>query len=206
MVIDMKFKESEHIELKKSTGELKQAIISIAAILNKHEYGELYFGIKNDGEVIGQNVGEKTLRDISQAIINHIEPKIFPEITVEKLHNKKYIKTCFRGTDKPYFAYGRVYLRVADEDKQLSSAEIEKLILEKNIYKSHWDSEVCELQTDSIIEDALSRFIEKSKLAGRLPVNDDSPDEILVKLGLSKNNKLTRAAKYLFTKEHDIEI
>ena len=42
------FEESEFLELKKSTSELKEAIISIVAILNKHGAGELYFGIKKN--------------------------------------------------------------------------------------------------------------------------------------------------------------
>ena len=37
--------ETEQVEFKKSTGELKEAVISIAAILNKHGSGDLYFGI-----------------------------------------------------------------------------------------------------------------------------------------------------------------
>lgn len=37
--------ETEQIEFKKSTGELKEGIISIASILNKHGSGELYFGV-----------------------------------------------------------------------------------------------------------------------------------------------------------------
>lgn len=49
----IKFEESEYLELKKSTSELKEAIVSIVAILNKHKKGELYFGIKNNGQVIG---------------------------------------------------------------------------------------------------------------------------------------------------------
>ena len=36
--------ETEVLEFKKSTGELKEAINSICAILNKHCHGELYFG------------------------------------------------------------------------------------------------------------------------------------------------------------------
>ncbi|MFH0795882.1 MAG: RNA-binding domain-containing protein, partial [Candidatus Omnitrophota bacterium] len=50
----MRYKETETVELKKSTSELKEAIISICAILNKHQKGNLYFGIKNDGAVVGQ--------------------------------------------------------------------------------------------------------------------------------------------------------
>ena len=67
--------ETETLEYKKSTGELKEAVISIASILNKHQKGELYFGVRNDGTPIGQIVNEKTLREVSQAIANHIEPR-----------------------------------------------------------------------------------------------------------------------------------
>jgi len=76
----MRFKESEKRELKKSTSELKEAIVSIAAILNKHQKGELYFGIRNDGTVIGQIVSGKTIRDVSKTISEHIEPRIYPRI------------------------------------------------------------------------------------------------------------------------------
>ena len=38
-----KLKESETSEFKKSTSELKEAIISIVSILNKHKKGEIIF-------------------------------------------------------------------------------------------------------------------------------------------------------------------
>ncbi len=56
-----KFQENEITELKKSTGEL---IVSIVSILNKHRHGKLYFGIKDDGTVVGQEISGKTLRHI----------------------------------------------------------------------------------------------------------------------------------------------
>ena len=48
--------ETERIEFKKSTGEMKDAIISIAAILNKHGAGELFFGVKDNGDVIPNKI------------------------------------------------------------------------------------------------------------------------------------------------------
>src|ERR1051326_5374800 len=111
------FKESEILELKKSTGELKEAVISISAILNKHGKGRLYFGIKNDGTLVGQHVGDSTLRDISRSISEHIDPKIYPKINLKPLKGKTCILVEFEGNDRPYFAYGRVYMRVADEDR-----------------------------------------------------------------------------------------
>lgn len=66
--------ESEQVEFKKSTGEMKECVISIASILNKHGGGKLYFGVRNDGTVIGQEINDATLRSISQAIGNHLRP------------------------------------------------------------------------------------------------------------------------------------
>lgn len=45
--------EMEQIEYKKTIGELKEAITSIVAILNKHGSGKLYFGVRNNGDVLG---------------------------------------------------------------------------------------------------------------------------------------------------------
>ncbi len=44
----MSFKEGETIELKKSLASLKDGLISISAILNKHGAGELWFGVGPD--------------------------------------------------------------------------------------------------------------------------------------------------------------
>ena len=63
----MKFKESETLELKKSTAELKEAVISIVAMLNKHRRGKLYFGINNDGQVVGQTVSGQTIKRCVQS-------------------------------------------------------------------------------------------------------------------------------------------
>ncbi len=59
-------KETETIEFKKSTSELKEGMVSISSILNKHAVGTLYFGIKPNGDVIGQEVSESSLRDVSR--------------------------------------------------------------------------------------------------------------------------------------------
>lgn len=88
----MNYQETETVELKKSTSELKEALISIVAMLNKHQRGEVWFGIKNDGNVAGQQISEKTIRDISKAIADHIEPKIFPVIEQVTVDNKQCIK------------------------------------------------------------------------------------------------------------------
>ncbi len=120
--------ETENIEFKKSISELKEGIISIASMLNKNGHGILYFGVKNDGEIIGQEIGGLTLKNISQAIANFIKPQMIPIITVEYLDDKTVIKIEANGNDKPYSAYGRYYIRSSDEDREIAPNKLKELM------------------------------------------------------------------------------
>jgi ATP-dependent DNA helicase RecG len=192
----MKYRESETIELKRSTSELKEAVISIAAILNKHGRGEAYFGIRNDGAVIGQQVGGKTLHGVSQAISENIEPKIYPKIQGISIGNRSCIRVNFEGKDAPYFAFGRAYMRVADEDRQMSAREIERLIIKKNKDKLRWDSEICpRAKLSDISPRKLKNFL---KIAG---LKHDSLFNSLSKLRLLSGKKPLNTAIIMFAKK-----
>ncbi|MFH1432578.1 MAG: ATP-binding protein [archaeon] len=185
--------ESETLELKKSTSELKEAVISISSILNKHQKGKLYFGIKNNGVVVGQNIGEQTIRTISKTISDKIEPKIYPIINVITLQEKECIIVEFQGIDVPYYAYGRTYMRVGDEDRQLSAKETENLILQNNKDKFVWDNQVNEkFSLNDISEDKLKSYVKDAGL------KYTSKKEVLEKLELIKDGKLTNASIVLF--------
>jgi len=187
--------ENERNEFKKSLAELKEGIISIAAVLNKHNAGNLWFGIKNDGTPCGLDVSPKTLRDISQTIAAHIEPKIYPQINKEKLQGKICIKIAFKGTNIPYFAYGRAYMRVADEDRQLTVKELERLILETSKHHQQWDSDPSELSIRNIDTKRLKNFLKRAGLKW------DSTPNALGKLGLvKKKEQVCNAASLFFSK------
>ncbi|MDP3728875.1 MAG: ATP-binding protein [bacterium] len=197
-------KENEYTELKKSTSELKEAIISLVAILNKHKKGELYFGIKNDGLVIGQEVSEKTLRDISKTISDNIEPKLYPEIKTEIIENKKCIKVSFSGENVPYFAFGRAYMRVADEDKQLSALELRKLILK---FSEHtWESQISNKKIEEVNKETLKKCIQKANEVKRISFTFTNVKDVLRKLHLLKEEKLLHATELLFCEDNTAEI
>jgi ATP-dependent DNA helicase RecG len=198
--------ESETLEFKKSTSELKEGIISIAAILNKHQKGTLYFGIKNDGRVIGQEISEKTLRDVSKSISDKIEPNIYPEINTIHIEGKSCVKVQFHGSSVPYYAFGRAYIRVSDEDRQLSAKEIERLILKKNRDRIKWESELSEFSISKVDESAVSDYVKRANIAGRIDFAFDNAGNILKKLNLVKNGRLLKAAEVLFCNENTIEV
>ncbi len=181
--------------MKKSTSELKEAIISIAAILNKHERGEIHFGINPNGEIVGQCVSDATLREISKSISDFIEPKIFPKIEQVAFEDKCCIKVEFEGKEIPYFAYGRAYIRTGTENKQISARELEKMILDKNKENLRWDNQICEKASlRDVDENLVKQFLEKAKL----PYS--KMKDSLKRLEVLSENKILNAGILLFSK------
>jgi len=204
LVCEPGLEETEKLELKRSTSELKEAIISISAILNKHKKGALLFGVAKDGNAIGQQANESTLREISQAIANNIEPRIYPEIKAETVDGKSCVKVSFEGQEQPYFAYGRAHMRVADEDKQLSVKELEKLILRKNAMK--FDSSISDCSIKDIDEETLRSFVAKAYSAGRVPYQYTNKKDILQKLDLLHGDRVKQSGRLLFSNKEPVEV
>ena len=204
---NINFLENEVIEFKKTTGELKEGIISIVSILNKHQNGKLYFGIKDNGEIIGQEVSTKTIRDVSKAISENIEPKIYPTVNKIKLNDKDCILVEFEGDDIPYLAFGRAYMRVGDEDRQLSMKEIRNIILKDENEVGKWENKVSDYTMQDIDEELLKGFIEKGREAKRINFPYTNKEEILKKLSfINKNSELLNAGYILFAKEAKLEM
>jgi len=194
----MPLSESETLELKKSTSELKEAIISIAAMLNKHGQGEVIFGIEDNGKVVGQGIGKTTTKDISKSIQDHIEPEIFPSIAEEQIEGKTCIRVMATGSDMPYFAYGRAHTRVGDKNPVLSGRKLQELILHKNKDALRWDNKPClGAKPEDIDPEKLRAFLKKAGL------EYSSTNIALHNLGLmlSTSGAPTNAAVLLFGRE-----
>ena len=195
-------KETEYVEFKQSTAELNKGIVSIASILNKHGEGTLYFGVKDNGDVIGQEIGKDTIRDISRAISGRIKPDIWYEISRRDSDDgKSFIEVSFSGNNAPYSAEGLYYQRFADEDKKISDVEPEKLFRERQKDYSVWESKKSLATIDDVDEKLLIQVINEGNESGHLKHNYVSVSDTLGKFGLLSNDKvhLTNAGEVLFS-------
>ena len=123
-------KEDEFVEFKQSTAELDKGLASLASMLNKHGKARVYFGVGDDGEVVGQNVNDSTLTDMSQAVANFIDSAIISEITVLKSDDgRKYISLYAEGKDRPYLFKGTAFIRFGIEDRKASADDLRKMVL-----------------------------------------------------------------------------
>lgn len=191
--------ETETLEFKKSTGELKEAMHSICAILNKHQHGQLYFGVKPDGTPVGQIVTEESLREVSQKIGNFIEPRIYPEINKVVIDGKECIHVKFEGNQIPYFSYGVARIRVADEDLQMSPEEITELLLKSGREGNRWENLISNKSVDDVDEELLKKYVSQAHDAGRIAISYTDKATVLNQLELTEGSKLLNAGKALFS-------
>lgn len=189
--------ETEELEFKKTTGELHEAMIDVVAMLNKHGQGTLYFGVLPSGDVKGLQVAESTLRDVSRVIFESIKPQIYPQIQKITIDGCDIIEVKFSGKSKPYSAYGKYYIRVADESRELTPAELKEMMLVSE-YSERWEQFETEFTINDVDEKALKEFYSRATACGRLPDDGYDTEKLLNKLGLFKNGKLNNAGYVLF--------
>lgn len=198
--------ESETMEFKKTTAELNSACISICAMLNKHGVGTLYFGVRPNGDAVGQNVSEGSLRDVSRAIHDAINPQIFPAIEkIDVTGNLSLIKVEFNGSEQPYSAFGKYYIRTADEDRTVPPAELSRMFARTG-KPDRWEFEESTCNVGDIDTKSLRSFHDEAVKTGRMPNIRYSIHGTLKRLGLLNGEELNNAGMMLFSKTNPLSI
>ena len=134
-------RESKNCEFKKSCGEAIDSMKSVCTMLNKYGEGVIYYGVKNDGSLVKNEISDSSLRDISRAIYECFEPKITPYINTLTIDGVEIIKLSFYGTNQPYSSKGVYYIRSADENRPMSQKELLNLFQNKH-YEDEWEKQL----------------------------------------------------------------
>lgn len=193
--------ESETVEFKKSTASLKEGIETLCAFAN-HKGGYLFFGIEDNGNIIGQQVSDDTLKNISNAVKLNTEPKLYPQIEKIELKDKNCILVTIEESPlKPHLAFGRTFLRVGTTNQRLDREQYEYMLQQRsNGYGFDYQPEK-KATLDDIDPDSVYQFLEIANTVRDFNQNILLPVEIILQnLELMKDTRLTRAALLLFGK------
>ena len=114
--------ESETLEFKETTGTRREATVTVCAFLNQGG-GQVLFGVTQDGALVGQQVGERTIEELS-AELGRIEPPAFP--TVERVPvgsgRDVIVVSTGQGASRPYTYRGSAYRRVGNTTLAMGGA------------------------------------------------------------------------------------
>jgi ATP-dependent DNA helicase RecG len=194
--------ESEAVEFKKSTAELREATETICAFANT-KGGVLFFGISDSGSITGQQITDDTLRNIANSIALNTEPKLYPSVTKAEIEgNLCAVVSIEESPLKPHLAYGRPFIRVGTTTQRTDRSYYEMLLLQRyNGYGFDYlvqeKAGLTDLDTDAVYE-----FVNTANSYRNLNVSLVSPvEEVLQKLELVSHKGITNAALLLFGKE-----
>ena len=193
--------EDSALEFKQSTGELREAMQTVCAFLNCSG-GILLFGIKPDGRVEGQQVSDRTLRDIAQSL-DRFEPPV--NIPIERLEltdqrSVLMLRVDGKADSRPYMFENRAFERVSSTTRKMSQTTYEKLLLKRGHSRQSWENQPAEWLT---LKDLDRKEIFRTRTLA-IEQNRISPDtsrdigEILDRLGLRRNGVLLQAAQVLY--------
>lgn len=196
-------RETELIEFKETTGELRQAVEAVAAMLNKSGHGEVYFGVNDKGEIKGQPISDQTVRKVTDTIMRDIEPVVTPTVEVPNYDEKTVLKVSFSRNQKPYSAYGKYLIRVGTQNRRMTRDELRRLIKNED-YSIPWEKEKAKITMDDIDDDALRKYYSEAVTCGRLNMPVYDKKSLLTILDLYHEPHFNNAAFALFGRNANI--
>lgn len=121
--------ENEQQEFKEGLAQLDKGIKSLTAMLNRCGTGTVFFGVDDNGNVKGLDIGKKTLMDVRNRIKDLVAPQILAEITdCTDETGKHYIKVQATGSDIPYSCDDRYYVRNVSADESVPNEMLRKML------------------------------------------------------------------------------
>ncbi len=200
--------ESETREFKETTGARREAARTICAFLNQ-DGGQVLFGVTPTGAVVGQQVGEDTIKDLS-AEFKRIDPPAYPSIKLVSADGdrKVIVVSMGQGTSRPYMYRGAAYRRVGDTTRAMSAEEYNRMLVERLHSDRRWDNQpAAGWSVDDLDETEILRTMTLAVRGGRLwePLNSGDPADVVRGLGLLHEGVLLRAAAVLFGKKERLE-
>lgn len=198
-------KENEKVEFKETTGQLERGMETLCAFLNG-EGGTVLFGVTDKGKIIGQDLSDKTKREIAEAI-NRLEPTAAVQISYVPLQDSEKKVITFHVEDarlnRPFCYKGRAYMRVESVTTTMPQSRYNELLIQREEIRHGWETYPnTDLKLTDLDETEIRKTVRLGVECGRLPETTGSDiSTILEKLEVLENGMLKNAAAVLFAKK-----
>ncbi|MFA5141245.1 MAG: ATP-binding protein [Elusimicrobiota bacterium] len=198
----MKTGEGLTLEFKRSTAELREGMHALCAFLNGSG-GTLVFGIRPDGGLSGQQVSDKTMRELAQSLRGFEPPD--PRISIERIPVSDTLEAIALHVPAapdtaPYVFQGIPYERIHSTTPRMPQKVYERMLLERVRTRHRWENAVAEgLAVRDLDRGEISRVQDSARAAGRLsgPMHGGALS-FLRRLRVATGNDILQAAVVLF--------
>lgn len=125
--------EGEQLEFKESLAQKSRAFESLAAMLTKSGKGEVIFGVKDNGEVIGlKDINNDTKDKIAKNLMDRIYPRVIPYCDYEEIEGKTVLRILVEGNNKPYSFDDNYFIRSGSQNKKIPRDILKEIFLKSD--------------------------------------------------------------------------
>jgi len=197
----MKIPKEENLTVEFKTSFNEDVIETLVAFSNA-KGGTVYVGVSSTGKPQGITVGKETIQSWINEIKNKTNPQIIPDAEVLNIGNKTVVSLfVIEYPVKPVSTRGKYFNRAGNSNHLLSIEEIADEHL-KTI-NSSWDFYVDSHHSETdLSQEKISRFANKIRQSEHIGQAGLSDTEILNKMEILRNGKVTFGAYLLFVKDY----
>lgn len=193
--------ESEEVEFKKSTSQLRRAGETLCGFPNGTG-GVVLIGVTPEGHITGQTVADTTLRDIA-AMLDRFEPPApvgVHRVPAGNTGEVLVLEAPAAYDTRPFAFDGRPYQRVGTVTSVMPQERYQSLLLERAHARSRWENAVAPgMGLHDLDQEEILRTVRLGIEAGRLPESTARDlGDILDRLQLRRDGRLLNAAVVLF--------
>lgn len=205
----IKADETRCIEMKKTTGELKDGMHSLCAMLNS-DGGYVIFGIApGTMKIIGQMVTDNTRKEIGREI-RKLEPYVNMPVDYIDVPGSEGLQLIVLHADKnlyadaPYVFDGKPYYKLESTTMQMPQQMYVEMLRQRDAYKFRWDKlSATNMTVADLDERRIRNAVALGVKYGRMHAGAEVEpvEDVLGKMGLLNDGKPTNAAVVLFAKD-----
>ena len=191
--------ESQTVEFKSSFNE---DIIETLVAFSNAKGGTVYVGVSDKGKPQGISIGKETIQKWINEIKSKTNPQIIPDIEVLNIDNKDVISLIvIEYPIKPVSVRGKYFKRIGNSNHLLSADEIANEHL-KTI-NSSWDFYIDTSHSlFNLSEEKITKFVNRIKQNDTIQQAGLSDEDILNKMEILRDGKVTFGAYLLFVKDY----
>ncbi|HBG48806.1 MAG TPA: transcriptional regulator [Cyanobacteria bacterium UBA9971] len=159
--------------------------------------GVVFVGIADNKEIIGIEYSPEEIKKITEQIVNKLG--VHPSIEYFETEGNNILKIEVKKSSMPVSYNGKYYDRVGNTTREMQGEKLKAFFIKG----TNWDALAGDYSIEEIDETTVKRFTRMAVNSGRLKAFDttDSVSQVLERLKLIVDGKITNAAIILFGKD-----
>ncbi|MCO5217074.1 MAG: putative DNA binding domain-containing protein [Thermomicrobiales bacterium] len=182
--------------------ELSNGVKAGAAMMNSAGGGSVYIGVRDDGEIVGIEQGDRS-HDRLKREFDKITPSYWPMVeTIQLDLGRIVLRITFPGNSGPFRYDDHASIRIGASTHRMPEDQYQRLILERYHTSDRWELKPSQIRTEDLDLKRLVSTVETAISVARLEDPGTRDPQILMQgLGLLSNGGINNAAAVVFGNE-----